>query len=257
MYNTLMTIHRFFVSQVTATGDKIILQGDISWQIIKVLRLKVGDTIVLFDGTGKEHSVILENIEKHQVIGILVNTYDNLSEPQTQITLYQALTPREKFETILQKGTEIGVASFVPIETTRSLVKVRDIKEEKIRRWEKIIQEATEQSERGKVPTLEKPVSFEEAITQGVKKGIVYIAWEDEKENDLNVFSKDIKEESIGLFIGPEGGFTPEEILYAQKMGAITISLGPRILRTETAGPFMAAIVLFIKGDLTHKRASY
>ncbi|RJQ38061.1 16S rRNA (uracil(1498)-N(3))-methyltransferase [Candidatus Microgenomates bacterium] len=266
-----MTLHRFYIPSLNIVNGKVILPPETSRQIRQVLRLKTGDKVVVFSDTSEQYLIQIEAIE-NVVAGTVISQNINNSEPRTFIILYQALTPREKFESILQKGTEIGISSFVPIETKRSLIRKKDVKEEKIKRWEKIIQEAAEQSERGKVPKIFSPMNFGEAVEIAVKDGVVLIAWEEENEQFLSeeiLRSTLVKQvdsftsfgpsakgdtERVSIFIGPEGGFEKEEIETAKKLGAKTISLGPRILRTETAGPFMASLILFAKGDLETKR---
>lgn len=262
-----MTLHRFFINPLSITGQKIVLPPDVSRQIKQVLRLKAGDRVVVFDNE-KQYLVQLEKVENIIECSI-ISQIENTSEPKTFITLYQALIPREKFETVLQKGTEIGVSSFVPLETKRSLIKKRDVKAEKINRWQKIIQEAAEQSERGKVPQVQNVFSFEEAVGKAVNEGTVLVAWENEDQCFLSeeilsaapggLQDDNVEEEKISIFIGPEGGFEEGEIEFAKKLGAKTVSLGPRILRSETAGILFASIILFSKGGFnkTGESAKY
>lgn len=250
-----MSFHRFFVLPNSIKSNRVFIPKETSKQITKVLRLKKGDQIVVLDGMGNEYLVALDQMIWDNVSGKILSKKINLSEPKTQITLYQALTPREKFETVLQKGTEIGVSSFVPTETKRSLLKVNDAKKEKLERWQRIVQEASEQSERGIIPAVKEPIRFQEAVKLALEEGIVLIAWENEEKNTLAKVLSGISAHKISIFIGPEGGFEESEIEFAKSSGATTVSLGPRILRTETAGPFLGSLILFSKGALEEKRA--
>ena len=240
-----MTIHRFFVSPGKIKSNKIFFDQEAAKQITKVLRLKVGEKVIALDNTGFEYLVRLEEMISGQLFGTILKKTKNNSESKKQVTLYQALTTKDKFELILQKCTEIGVSKIVPVETKRSLLKVKDLSPKKLERFEKIIQEAAEQSERGLLPKLGKPLKFAEAIINLGTKGETLCAWEDEKKNNLNsVLKKADDTKNISIFIGPEGGFEKEEIIFARKHDVLTITLGPRILRTETAAIVLAAKLL-------------
>lgn len=241
-----MTTHRFFIDPKAVKSDKVFLHKEAAKQITKVLRLKMGDKIVVLDNSGFEYLVRLDEIISGQVIGSIIKKKKNTTEPKIFITLYQALTTRDKFELILQKCTEIGVSKFVPVETKRSLLKVKDIKEDRLERFQKIITEAAEQSERGKVPQIVKPIKIEEAFLKLDPKDLVLCAWEDERKNSLSdVLKKGEKAKDISIFIGPEGGFDNSEIIFAKKNDVLTVSLGPRILRTETAAIVFSSLVLY------------
>jgi len=250
-----MTIHRFFVSHILFDGESTSLSGDTSWQISKVLRLIPGDIICIFDGSGKEYRIMLEKVDKKEVTGHKVFEFVNNTEPTVHLSLYHALLPRDTFEHVLQKGTEVGVSTFVPVEAERSIVRIKDIKEEKMQRWQKIVQEAAEQSERGSVPSVMPAQTFQDAITAAVTSGPVLVAWENEEAQFLSqVISNISKDKPISLFVGPEGGFSQEEMEFAKEKGVISVSLGPRILKSETAGPVFAALVLYDFEDLSRKR---
>ncbi len=243
-----MTIHRFFIDPKSIKAEKVFLHNDMAKQIIKVLRLKKGDKIVVLDNSGSEFLVRLDEIISGQVIGTIIKKKKNNAEPKTFITLYQALTPRDKFELILQKCTEIGVSRFIPIETKRSLLKVKDIKGDRLERFQKIITEAAEQCERALLPMINKPLKFEEAVIKLNPKELVLCAWEDEKKNSVDgILNNEGKR--ISIFIGPEGGFDSSEIIFAKKHDVITVSLGPRILRTETAAIALSSLILLPSGS--------
>lgn len=248
-----MTLHRFFTDEQNIKKDRIFLSPVQSKHITKVIRLKKGDQIIVLDNLGNEFLLELDQMISDNVSGKIIKTKPNTAEPALKISLYQSLTTREKFENILQKGTEIGISKFIPTETKRSLVKSKDLKPEKIERYKRIVTEAAEQSERGIVPEILPVTKLEEAVAEAIKKGSVIIAWEGEDNKNISHITLNTTQE-IAVFIGPEGGFEESEIKTAKSLGALAVSLGPRVLRTETAGTFIAGILLFLSGDLDQKR---
>jgi 16S rRNA (uracil1498-N3)-methyltransferase len=234
-------MQRFFVNSQCIDHDSIILEGDIIHQIRNVLRLQSGKQIVVFDNTGSEYTVILDTIEKDRVKGTICHTRQT-TEPDIKITLYQALLKSDHFEFVLQKCTEIGVSIFVPVVCERCIV--RKPGANKIQRWEKVIKEATEQSGRGVMPVLKPTLSFEDACHSA--KGFSLIAGIGPDSIKLsNVLRSNTRPSTINVFIGPEGGFTTDEEELAQRCGINKITLGPRILRAETAGLVAATAILY------------
>ena len=185
-----------------------------------------------------------------------------MGEPDVQITLYQSLLSREKSEWVLQKCTEVGVVRFVPVVTSRSVVRDCDsIGPNKLARWRRIITEAAEQSRRGRLPRLEPPLTFAEACQQAeASGGLSLLAWEEEPATGLKAVLQASFEppapnaqypiSNIQILIGPEGGFTPEEVKLARTHGVLPITLGRRILRAETAGLVAAAAIFYELNDL-------
>jgi 16S rRNA (uracil1498-N3)-methyltransferase len=276
-------LHRFFVDPGLLGGEQIALTGEQAHQISRVLRLKSGDRIVLADGVGHDVTVRLDEVRSSAVVGTVEAIQPSRPEPGLFLTLYQALVPRDRFETVLQKGTEVGISRFVPTWCERSIVPGGDRIDEKRReRWRRIVTEAAEQCERGRVPEIAPPLRFPDALRDaGITPKIV--AWERETERSVRAglqamlgdarpprpspplplgegrgtksgFEKALEgsssKPSLAIFIGPEGGFSPAEVTLAREFGALTVSLGPRILRTETAGPILAALALYEAGDL-------
>jgi 16S rRNA (uracil1498-N3)-methyltransferase len=239
-----MTIHRFFVTTKDISGKKVQFPSEISQQIGYVLRLKKGDHVTVLDNSGMEYYVELYKLDRKHAEGEIVGRNANENEPEKEVILYQALIPRDKFELVLQKATEIGVSAVVPLETKLSLIKSKDLDQKKFDRWNKIIQEAAEQSERGRLPTLRQAQSFEEAIAEDSTQSLV--AWERHNTNQtLNELRLTINQDQpIRLFVGPEGGFTEQEIQFAEGKGAHLVSLGKTILRSETAGIVFPSLIL-------------
>jgi 16S rRNA (uracil1498-N3)-methyltransferase len=233
-------------------GERVALSGGQAHQISRVLRLKPGDRVVLVNGAGSEAIVRLDEVRASGVTGTVESVRPSRPEPGLSLTLYQALVPRDRFETVLQKGTEIGISRFVPTWCERSIVPGGErIDDKRLERWRRIVTEAAEQCERGIVPDVSPPLRFADAVAGAVAAGPTLIAWERERERSIQSGLRDaLPGSSLSLFVGPEGGFSSTEIAVAQDAEAITVSLGPRILRTETAGPILAALALYEAGDL-------
>ena len=242
-------MQRFLINKQCIDRDSIILEGDIVHQIKSVLRLQSGERIVVFDNDGLEYMVILDKVEKDQVKGTIFHTRQT-AEPDIKITLYQALLKSDHFEFALQKCTEIGVSVFVPIVCERCIT--RKPSANKIQRWEKVIKEATEQSGRGVMPVLKPTLSFEEACHSS--EGLSLIASLELNSLALREILRPSTHQSnhtiINLLIGPEGGFTANEEEFAQRCGIRKITLGPRVLRAETAGLVATTAILYECGEL-------
>ena len=208
--------------------------------MVKVLRVCLKDRYFFLDNSGFEFLAEITQLDENGIIATVLEKRKNLAEPSLFVTLYQALPKKmELFEWVLQKGTEIGVSEFVPLVTERT--ERREIP--KRERLFKILREAAEQCERGKIPELKEPLDFDRAIQNHAsgKKILLHGRGEfpklSEKLNELKTQSR------ISLFIGPEGGFSEREIEKANNSGVFIYSLGPRVLRTETAA-IAAAIFL-------------
>jgi 16S rRNA (uracil1498-N3)-methyltransferase len=241
--------HRFCVSADRLRDETVAFSTEQWHQIHLVLRLRRGDTVRVFDGVERvDRTVELTGPATGRVLDIRPQA----PEPQTHLVAYPALLQRDKFEPVLQKLTEIGVAAIVPVVTTRSLVrKLPD--ERRQARWRAILREATEQSGRGVIPELSPGLQFEQALERAKAEGTVVMAYEGERRRVLRDALSG-SHTAVSLFVGPEGGFDPAEARCAEEAGAHLITLGPRILRTETASPLLAALVLYELGDLSSAR---
>lgn len=241
-----MTLHRFLVGPESRAGSTVTFPPHIGRQIARVLRLQPGSAVVAFDGTSLEYVVRLEDVGR-SVTGTVVEERRNRAEPAVALTLLVGMLKRSKLEWVVQKGTELGVRSFVPVRTART---VRDdLSMPRLDRLRAIAQEATEQSGRGIVPTVEAPAEFQAAIGRATFSGPAYLLWEGEQEMPLTnaVAAGDSR---ACLIVGPEGGFTDEEVTLARAAGCRTVSLGPRILRAETAAVAGAALLLAAMGEM-------
>jgi len=246
-----MATNHFFVPASSVDGEQVRLSAEQAHQVSQVLRLKPGDAIVVLDDNGAQYGVTLTSVGPREAVGRVTDKHPASGEPATQLTLFQSLLAREKFEWVLQKGTEVGVARFVPVLTERSIMRDRRIEENKLNRWRRIMTEAAEQSHRGRIPKLEQAVTFDAAIRQSADFDRCLIAVLSHKAVLLRDALRGIKKGvSVALMIGPEGGFTPEEVAAAGERGAVPMSLGPRVLRTETAAVVAAALILYELGDM-------
>ena len=239
-------MHRFFLSPELIQTDHLLFPIETAHQISRVLRLSVGRTIQVLDGLGTEYLVELDYVGEDRVSGKVIDSKKEDTEPKTFVRLLVGLTQREKFEWILQKCTEIGVSDFVPMITSRSLVQSPDGVANKYPRWQKIIREAAEQSHRGIIPNLEPVQLFSEVVkNQLTSETAGLIFWEEEQQTGLKKFLERTSNRQFNLIVGPEGGFTPDEVSLAQRSGYKSVSLGKRILRLETAALFAAGLVIF------------
>ena len=244
-----ITMHRFIIHEINLENDEATISGDTAHQIIRVLRLKPGDQVVLLDNEGWEYQTVIKSITRDAVTGKIVNKLLGTGEPSVKITLYQALLKNDKFEFVLQKGVELGVHSLVPFVSERCVAKKPS--ENKLERWRNIIKEAAEQSRRTRLPVLHQVISFEEACRQALKPAL--ILWEEEKTRGLKSLLRSptfSKKKEISLFVGPEGGFTSAEIVLANQHKIVSVGLGDRILRAETAGLAVISAIMYEKGEL-------
>lgn len=245
---------RFFVEPGTIDDDAVSLDGALARRLSSVMRLRAGDTAVLFDGSGREAEVRLESVSSKSAAGVVIRRFESAPEPGVRLFLYQSITKGERFEWLLEKGTEIGVHAFVPLVTARAVVRTA-AQAQKYDRWRRIIVEAAEQSGRGRLPALDAPQPLDAALASA--PGVLLLPFEDAGETAPSIASALHGEidalfalGEVSVFIGPEGGFTPEEVAAARDAGATIVTMGHRVLRSETAGLVAATLVLQHAGDL-------
>lgn len=241
-------MHRFYFNEADMYDNRIHICGSDVNHIRNVLRMKSGDRVVANDGSSMDYYCVIENIESDEVILSIEGSSISHAELGTKLYLFQALPKADKMELIVQKAVELGVHEIIPVMTSRCVVRLDERKQtKKIQRWQMIAESAAKQSERGIIPKVCKPLSFKNAIDYA--KGLDYniIPYERAEGMDLarKVMDNAAKQKSVGIFIGPEGGFSDEEIEYAASNGINAISLGNRILRTETAGLCVLSILMF------------
>lgn len=237
---------RFFLTPERFSGERVVITGDDAHHISKVLRIKVGELITATDGEGALYQLRVTALTSEKVETMIISKRQDRAEPGVKVRLFQSVLKGEKMDWVLQKGTEIGISSFHPFISRRTVVK-KDLAEfhRKNDRWSRIVLEAAKQSGRGKTPEVLLVVALEK-LALYLTAPLTLVAWEEERRVSLfGLLSQTDKPQEVDLIIGPEGGFTSEEVQYLEARGARPISLGPRILRAETAGPVTAALILY------------
>lgn len=231
-------MHRFFVLPQAIHDDHIIIEGEDASHIAKVLRLKKDEPIEVCNQAGIDYLCTVVDTQRDRVRCQIVGSVPSVGENTgLAVHLYQGLPKGTKLESIVQKAVELGAVGITPFQSSRCIVKAKN-DDKKTLRYNRIAYEASKQSKRGMVPKVSPTLSFQEAIREASSNALVLIAYELETVNSLKSILADYSTlpETIAVFIGPEGGFTEEEINAAKAMGAQSVTLGNRILRTETAG---------------------
>lgn len=236
---------RLFVDEVLLDQRTLELNEEDSHYISQVLRMRTGEEITVVDGKGLEYLCSVSEIGKKKVILDVGEGRENTSEPPFKVTLFQSVSKGERMDLTIQKATELGVYEIVPVLSERCVVKLDKDTKGKIDRWQKIALEASRQSGRGIVPKIATPMSFSEAIDMIESFDLALFPWEEETEKGLKSALREFKGERIALFVGPEGGYEQKEADDAVKKGALRVTLGPRILRTETAGAAVLAMIVY------------
>lgn len=243
---------RFFISGDQIREKTVFLEGSDHHHLLKVLRKKIGDEIVVLNGKGQEYTAKITTINDTLVEAEILAEVAKTTEPRVKLNLIQSLPKGDKFEFIIQKNTELGISRFQPVISERSTIRLNEeARIKKWERWRKIIKEAAEQSGRKIVPELE-IVQDWQLVIHNFRSGMVLIPWEGEQNQSLkDVLDKEkVFPSEVTLLIGPEGGFSLDEVNEACAEGAIPVTLGPRILRTETAALVAASAIFYHYGDL-------
>jgi len=243
---------KFFVNPDQIKGDQIEIIGQDVRHIRDVLRLNPHTKITICDGQGMDYQSVITQIEKEQILAKVLEKALSSSEPKTKLTLFQSLIKGDKFEWVIQKAVEIGVHQIIPMETAHCVVKMDQSKKTnaKIARWNKIAQSAAKQSKRGVIPIVVAPLPYVKALEIASKMDLSCIAYVKETSVNLKSCLQAGKGETIGVLVGPEGGFSQEEIGLAEKVKIQPITLGPRILRSETAGIVLVSNTLYELGEM-------
>jgi 16S rRNA (uracil1498-N3)-methyltransferase len=226
---------RFFITPSQVSGSRISVTDEDVRHISAVLRMKTGDALILCDGQGAEYQVTIAEISKSEIkTDIVTQTRREITAPR--LTLGQGLPKSDKMDWIAQKATELGVSNIVPLVTERTIVKIRD-EEKRISRWQKICREAAMQSNRPDIPQVEQILSLRDFIfSLNPEPGtLLLIPWEEGTQPLKEVLRQAPDAQHIIVLIGPEGGFSSAEASMAREKGFHAVSLGPNILRTETA----------------------
>ncbi len=246
-------MRRFFTEPENISGNHVKIIEDAS-HITRVLRMEVGENILVFDGTGYEYTVKLTGLNQKECHGEILDKKFSEQEPSVKITIFQGLPKSGKMESIIQKSVELGATSIIPTATDRCVVKLdQKGKKEKTKRWNKVSMEAAKQCGRGLVPVVEEPISFSEAVSRMKEMDLALMPYEvlgHQGECSLKNILKENNGKIIGILIGPEGGFTEQEASFAQDNNIHLVGLGKRILRTETVASAMTAMIMYEKGEM-------
>ncbi|MDY0405528.1 16S rRNA (uracil(1498)-N(3))-methyltransferase [Virgibacillus sp. 179-BFC.A HS] len=240
-------MQRYFVPASSWDTDRLCITGQDAHHISHVMRCKPGDEVICSHPDGKAAACKITEIKENEVILLVMQWLDRDAELPIAVTIAQGLPKADKMELILQKGTELGASAFIPFKAQRSVVKWDDKKmAKKMDRFAKIVKEASEQSHRNKIPKLHEQMNINQLILESKSYDICIFAYEEEaKVANFNSFSTIVKKMNKGqrmlVCIGPEGGFTTEEVQLLKKNGFFPVRLGPRILRTETAAMYVLA----------------
>ncbi|KZZ85986.1 16S rRNA (uracil(1498)-N(3))-methyltransferase [Bacillus sp. SJS] len=245
-------MQRYFIDTPRSEiGSSIKAAGDDFHHMIKVMRMREGDSIIWVTSDGEEALCTLAEPGQHDADCHVSEWVTENKELPVHVTIACGLPKGDKLDLIIQKGTELGARMFIPFNAARSVVKLDDKKsKKKAERWQKIAKEAAEQSYRNRIPSVKNPVSLKELVQISKKYDVKIAAYEESaKKGEKSSFSKALEQLSAGQSLlvatGPEGGFTLEEIDFLQEQGFITAGFGPRILRTETAPLYALAAVSY------------
>lgn len=244
-------MRRFFIPRDVVQGEQIFITGELAHRISRVVRLSSGDRVVLFNGSGIDMVARLDSVSKNRVSATISSHVTSITEPDLSITLYQGLIKGDKFEWVLQKGTELGISRFVPIICERTIPSVTFTESDpKIKRWRKILVESAEQCGRSVVPILSSPIDFVSACRGLDPDSLAIMPWESAQGCSLRRVIGANQGKKTSVFIGPEGGFQTEEVEFAKTCGILPVSLGPRIFRSETAGIVVTAALMYESNEL-------
>jgi 16S rRNA (uracil1498-N3)-methyltransferase len=239
-------IPRIFIDADKIHNNIATIDGSDLNYLKNVMRLKVGDEIAVLDNKSREFASKIISMDKNSIKAQFLAEKQPKSELKIQVTIAQGLPKNPKMDIIVQKATELGAARVIPLMTERSVIKLRDKKEiqKKVERWRKIAKEAAEQSGRSVIPVIDDIKSFREIFLLCDNFDSCVMLWEMEKERTLKTFFRENKKiKNMLILIGPEGGFSHDEASLAKTQGFPTITIGNRILRTETAAPAVLSMI--------------
>jgi|LFRM01.1.fsa_nt_gb 16S rRNA (uracil1498-N3)-methyltransferase len=255
-------LHRFVIQPGYIKNDAAVISGSEAKHMLNVLRLRKGDRFIAFDGMGFEYEMELVSFEDNTAYGRILRKYDPKTEPGIKVILYQGLPKSDKMDLIVQKTVELGIYKIVPVITQFSVPRIR-VKDtvRKLERWNRISLEASKQCGRVVVPKVSEPVDYEAALNhwgdmakaRPTGTSMMVFCYEGEAKKCLkdlfkcyNINCVDL----VGVFIGPEGGFSPDEIHMAEACGISPVSLGRRTLRTETAAIAVLSVIMHEMSDM-------
>lgn len=242
-------MHCFYCEPNNVSEGQISITGSDVNHIKNVLRMRIGEELMVCDGTGMEYTCQIADFPAGEVELSVLKVEKASTELPVRLKLYQGLPKKDKMELIIQKAVELGAVEIIPVMTKRCIVKLEDDKKEakKLERWQAIAESAAKQSGRGILPAVSRVLNYKEAIKTACTEGMALIPYEmaEGMRSLKEAAEKASKQQVISVFIGPEGGFEEAEVEFAKEQGVIPVSLGKRILRTETAGFTTLSILMY------------
>lgn len=246
------TMPKFFITREDVQGSFIVMRNDVH-HIVNVLRKEEGDTITVCDGQGRDYECRIMQIapgEESLVCQILSEKRSD-TEPEVEITVYQSLPKGDKMETVIQKGIEVGISGVVPYYSERSLIHLDEKKaHQKVMRWQMIAEAAAKQSGRGLIPEVAEVHTFKQVLKEVADYDLAIVFYENAAMTSLKSLLNKVEKEKgipqkVAIWIGPEGGFSANEVKALETAGCYVCGLGARILRTETAGIAASVMILY------------
>ncbi|MFQ6096497.1 MAG: 16S rRNA (uracil(1498)-N(3))-methyltransferase [Armatimonadota bacterium] len=252
-----MSRPRVFVSSTDISADTVSVTGADARHLGLVLRLRQGDPFTAIDEFGRQHRAVVTSVASDLVTGLVTEVIAEETEPRTRISVAQAVPKSAKMDLVVQKCTELGAVEVWPMMTERVVVSLDEERaRDRRRRWQRVAKEAARQAGRTVIPEVLEIVSFSEALELANSRDLCLLFSEDESETSLRtLLGAGIRVETIVIFIGPEGGFSRNEVAAAEEAGALQVTLGPRVLRTETAAVVATALCLYELGELERRPA--
>ena len=239
---------KFFIDAVF--GDRAVITGADGAHIARSLRMRPGERLTLCDGRGTDYFCVIQSISEDTVEAVIESSGRSIAEPELFLTLYQGMPKADKMDMIVQKAVELGAGAVVPVITDRCISRPDEKSaRKKQERWEKIAFEAAKQCGRGVLPHVQEALRFGIALREAAEKGPVLFFYEGGGEALTSILRQPLYG-PVSVFIGPEGGFSPEEAALARESGALFATLGPRILRTETAPLAAITGVMLLTGNM-------
>lgn len=251
-------MQRYFIDAGSFGDHQVTIGGNDAHHIVRVMRMRPGDKVIVTDGETREAVAELTTLSEGEVTGEIVELREMSGEPRWRVVIAQGLPKGDKMETVIQKGTEIGAAAFIPFQSERVVVQYDGKKEGKrLERWQRIAKEAAEQAHRSKIPAIHSVMSWSALLEQRESYDLAVLCYEKEsaapsrglreaiREADLNGEAR-----SVLLIVGPEGGFTEREAAEAEACGIRIVGLGKRILRTETAAMVGLTCLMYESGEM-------
>lgn len=238
-------MYKFFVEDNQIENNEIKIMNDDLKHISNVLRMRIGEEILITNkNTAETYKCSIKEINKNEAVCTIIEKEENDTEPSIKVDIFQGIPKSDKMETIIQKSVELGVSKIFPVSMKNCVAKIKDdIKKQE--RWQKISEAAAKQSKRNIIPSIEKSVDIKYLCSKIDEYDLVLVAYENEDKKTIKDILKNNKVEKIAIVVGPEGGLTEKEVEELIKCGAKAVSLGKRILRTETAPIAMLSMIIY------------